>query len=206
MRKIVEAPSQSVVSIARSFHHFRLHLGIFRAGTTYLPRIIVGFPISARNITAIFLDSKLDTPAFREILCPNQIQCPELLRPRCLSAWYVTRIAAGFIHLQHTFPLPVNRTSTWRLGSDVLASIAYPGIAFTHFSVKLIVASRGKGSYTETQADIFVLESATKLAMVITCHQQPRTLTKNFNWIYFWFGFLFVPIWSAFYSNYLDGP
>jgi len=148
----------------------------------------------------------LDTPAFREILCPNQIQCPGLLRPRCLSAWYVTRIAAGIIHLEHTFPLPVNRTSTWRLGSDVLASIAYPGIAFTHFSVKLIVASRGKGSYTETQADIFVLESATKLAMVITCHQQPRTLTKNFNWIYFWFGFLFVPIWSAFYSNYLDGP
>lgn len=53
MRKIVEAPPQSVVSIARSFHHFRLHLGIFRAGTTYLPRMFVGFPISARNITAI---------------------------------------------------------------------------------------------------------------------------------------------------------
>ncbi len=180
-----------------------------RNWTTYLALIVAVYVVQVRTIALIAFRSQIyDTRARTEIYyVPEESSVSGFYGPGAYSAWLVTAITAGINHLRpQASLLPVCRPPKWRLGGDVLASIAYPGIAFVDVLIQLILASKHRGNYSQAQAGIFVLESTTKVAMVIISHQQPRNIHQV---TYLLFYMLFIPIGVALNKGepqYLNGP
>jgi len=182
-----------------------------RNWTTYLALIVVVYVVVIRTIALItFRSQNYGTRVITEIYyVPEESSVSGFYGPGAYSAWLVTAITAGINHLRpQASLLPVCRPPKWRLGGDVLASIVYPGIAFVDVLIQLILGSKHRGNYSQAQAGIFVLESTTKVAMVIISHQQPRPFRKTHIVACYLFYSLFIPIRVA--SNkgeppYLDG-
>ncbi len=210
-QKIFTATSRLVGRIIQYLRQLQFRPRNSRNWTAYLALIVVLYVGQVRLIAYIAFWSQIyGTRATTEIYyVAEESSVSGFYGPGAYSAWLVTAITAGINHLRpQASLLPVCRPPKRRLGGDVLASIAYPGIAFVDVSIQLILASKHRGNYSQAQAGIFVLESTTKVAMVIISHQQPRPFRKIHRVTCFLFYMLFFPIGVA--SNegepqYLDG-
>lgn len=210
-QKIFTATSRLVGRTIQYVRQLQFRPRNSRNWIVYLALIVVLYVGQVRLIALTTFWSQIhDTRARTEIYyVPEESSVSGFYGPGAYSAWLVTVITAGINHLRpQASLLPVCRPPKRRLGGDVLASIAYPGIAFVDLSIQLILASKHRGNYSQAQAGIFVLESATKVAMVIISHQQPRPFKKIHLVTCFLFYMLFFPIGAA--SNegepqYLDG-
>lgn len=199
-QKIFTATPRLVGRIIQYLRQLEFH----RNWTAYLALIVVVYVQQIRTITAIAFWSQIDdTRAWTEVYyVPEGSSVSGFYGPGAYSAWLVTAITAGINHLRpQASLLPVSRPPKWRLGGDLSTSIAYPGIAFADVMIQLILASKHRGNYSQAQAGIFVLESATEVAMVIISHQQPRPFRKIHYVICLLFYSSFVPIKVALHQG-----